>query len=220
LTPTRSPATPPRLSRTDGGRDAARSRAAILEAAERLFSEHGFDGTTMAAIGASAGLSRGAPGYFFGSKEQLYRAMLGALFEDSREVLPGLPPDADLAEILAQAVGRFNDFLARRPAFLRILEWEALAGDRRLEGLPEHLATLAMALHQLAEGLERSGGTIGGGARSLDVRHLALSLIAMCLFPLAHPALVRDIGLEPGRRFQEERQREIVDLVLYGVLPR
>jgi AcrR family transcriptional regulator len=205
LAPTRSPAVPSRPSPTDGGRNAARSRAAILEAAERLFSEHGFDGTTMAAIGASAGLSRGAPGYLFGSKEQLYRAVLGALFEDSREVLPGLPHDADLAG---------------RPAFLRILKLEALAGDRRLEGLPEHLATLAMAIHQLAEGLERSGGTIGGGARSLDVRHLALSLIAMCLFPLAHPALVRDIGLEPGRRFQEERQREIVDLVLYGVLPR
>jgi AcrR family transcriptional regulator len=174
----------------------------------------------MAAVGTAAGLSRGAPGYFFGSKEQLYRAVLGALFEDSREILPNLPPSADLAEILTQTVGRFNAFLTRRPAFLRILEWEALAGDRRLEGLPEHLATLALALQQLATGLERSGSSMGSGSHSLDIRHLALSLIALCMFPLAHPALVRDIGLDPGARFPGERQREIVELVLYGVLPR
>jgi AcrR family transcriptional regulator len=174
----------------------------------------------MAAIGTAAGLSRGAPGYFFGSKEQLYRAVLGALFEDSREILPDIPSQADLAESLTQAVGRFNAFLTRRPAFMRILEWEALAGDRRLEGLPEHLGTLALALQQVAAALEGSGSSIGGGSRSLDLRHLALSLIALCIFPLAHPALVRDIGLEPGARFPEERRREIVELVLYGVLPR
>jgi AcrR family transcriptional regulator len=209
-------------SRRDGleaGRDAARSRAAILAAAERLFAERGFEGTTVAAVGTAAGMSRGAPGYFFGSKEQLYGAVLGALLEDSREILPNVPPDADLAEILTQAVRRFNAFLTRRPAFLRILEWEALAGDRRLEGLPEHLATLALALQQLAAALERSDRGVGG-SHTLDIRHLALSLIALCMFPLAHPALVRDIGLEPGAGFPEERQREIVELVLYGVLPR
>jgi AcrR family transcriptional regulator len=174
----------------------------------------------MAAVGTAAGLSRGAPGYFFGSKEQLYRAVLGALFQDSREILPDVPPDADLAEILTRAIGRFNAFLTRRPAFMRILEWEALGGDRRLEGLPEHLATLALALQQVAAALERSGSAIGGASHPLDIRHLALSLIALCMFPLAHPGLVRDVGLEPGAQFPEERQREIVKLVLYGVLPR
>ena len=198
----------------ENGRDAERSRAAILDAAETLFAERGFEATTLAAVGAAAELSRGAPGYFFGSKEQLYRAVLGRLFESSREVLPGRAPDAGVAQALEEAIGRFTAFLAERPAFLRILEWEALSGDRRMGGLPEHLATLALALRQLSDGLELVG------RQSLDPRHLVLSLIALCLFPLSHPSLVRDLGLDSGPGFAEARARHIVDVVLYGLLPR
>ena len=57
-------------------RDADRSRAAILDAAETLFAEHGFDAVTMAQVGAAAGVSRGTPGYFFGTKEALYRVVI------------------------------------------------------------------------------------------------------------------------------------------------
>ena len=67
------------------GRDATRSRRAILEAAERLFADRGFEGTSLGAIAAAAGLSRGTPSYFFGNKEELYRAVLEQLFAE-REV--------------------------------------------------------------------------------------------------------------------------------------
>jgi TetR/AcrR family transcriptional regulator len=197
-----------------GARDAERSRTAILDSAERLFAERGFDGTTLAAVGSAAGLSRGAPAYFFGSKERLYRAVLGRLFESSRDVLPTETPDGDLREELTEGVRRLTAFLVARPAFLRILEWEALSGDSRLLGIPEHLATLGAAMRRLADGLERAGRD------SLDARHLVLSLIALNLFPHSHPALVRDLGLDPGPSFLEDRARHTVDLVLYGVLPR
>ena len=48
-------------------RNATRSRAAILDAAERLFAERGYDATSLTEVGAAAGVSRGTPGYFFGS---------------------------------------------------------------------------------------------------------------------------------------------------------
>jgi TetR/AcrR family transcriptional regulator len=198
----------------DGRRNAERSRSAILDAAEAVFAERGFEGAAMAAIGSAAGLSRGAPGYFFGSKEQLYRAVLGRLFEISGETVGGAVPDANLPESMADAIGRLTTFVDERPAFLRILEWEALSGDRRLSGIPEHLATLAVALRQVSAGLQLVG------RESLDTRHLVLSLIALCLFPQSHPALVRDLGLDPGPGFAEARTRQIVDLVLFGLLPR
>ncbi|HLB20987.1 MAG TPA: helix-turn-helix domain-containing protein, partial [Solirubrobacteraceae bacterium] len=62
-------------------RDAQRSRRALLAAATRSFAERGYDGVSMSEIGHAAGLSRGAPGYFFGSKEQLYGAVLASVFE-------------------------------------------------------------------------------------------------------------------------------------------
>lgn len=47
-------------------------RNAILAAAEELFSEKGFEGTTMQEISERAGLSKGAVYLYFKSKEELY----------------------------------------------------------------------------------------------------------------------------------------------------
>src|ERR1700742_962494 len=62
-------------------RDGERSREAILGAAESLFAEHGFDGVSLGQIAAESGLSRGTPSYFFGSKAELYEAVLARAFE-------------------------------------------------------------------------------------------------------------------------------------------
>lgn len=50
------------------GRD---TRARILDAAERLFADHGFNGASMRAITAEAGANVAAAHYHFGSKEAL-----------------------------------------------------------------------------------------------------------------------------------------------------
>jgi AcrR family transcriptional regulator len=56
--------------------DATRRR--ILEAAERLFLEHGFDGTSLRMLTGTAGVNLAAVNYHFGGKEDLFRAMLAA----------------------------------------------------------------------------------------------------------------------------------------------
>ena len=43
-------------------RNPERSRAAILDAAERLFAEQGYDAASLTQVGAAAGVSRGTPG--------------------------------------------------------------------------------------------------------------------------------------------------------------
>ena len=69
----------------DKERNAARSREAILDAAEELFADRGYDATSLTDVGAAAGVSRGTPGYFFGGKEQLYRAVLERCLERVRQ---------------------------------------------------------------------------------------------------------------------------------------
>ena len=66
-------------------RDAERSRAAILDAAESLFAAQGYDATSLTQVGAAAGVSRGTSGYFFGSKSELYQAVLDRCFAEVRE---------------------------------------------------------------------------------------------------------------------------------------
>ena len=52
---------------------AEQTRAAIIEAALRLFREAGYEATTMRAIAREAGVSTGNAYYYFGSKEELIR---------------------------------------------------------------------------------------------------------------------------------------------------
>jgi AcrR family transcriptional regulator len=53
---------------------AARTRSNIIDAALRLFREHGYEATTMRAIAAEAGVSVGNAYYYFESKQHLIQA--------------------------------------------------------------------------------------------------------------------------------------------------
>ena len=57
-------------------RSAAATKTRILDAAEALFMEHGFEATSLRSITAAAGVNLAAVNYHFGSKEELFQAVL------------------------------------------------------------------------------------------------------------------------------------------------
>src|SRR6266513_6418043 len=61
------------LSETRG---AAATKERILDAAEGLFMEHGFEATSLRSITATAAVNLAAVNYHFGSKEELFQAVL------------------------------------------------------------------------------------------------------------------------------------------------
>ena len=199
------------------GRDPDRSRAAILDAAEKLFASKGFEATSLEEIGRDAGLSRGTPRYFFGSKEDLYRTVLERVFTDAREWIArgraaavGAAPEV----VISEAVGSYIDFLASRPAFVRLAEWEALTGGRFFGETPPHLAFVRDGLAAVGEELTR------GTLRPADPAQILIDIVALCFFPLAHAdSLLKALGVDPfSPAFLETRKRHVVDLVLRGLL--
>ena len=66
-------------------------RQAILDAAKRLFPQHGFDGISMEAIAAEAGVSKLTIYSHYGDKDALFRATITAKCEEM------LPPALFLA---------------------------------------------------------------------------------------------------------------------------
>jgi AcrR family transcriptional regulator len=101
---------------SDRERNPARSRAAILDAAENLFASKGFAATSLSEVGTAAGVSRGTPGYFFGSKADLYQAVLDRAFAEVREAVRAgraraLASNQTADAILAGAVSDYFDFL-------------------------------------------------------------------------------------------------------------
>jgi len=196
-------------------RDAARSRQAILDAAERLFAERGYEATTMADIGSAAGLSAGAPAYFFQSKEELYRAVLGRAFEETSSLIRAWRlGETDPEQAVKDAISSYIDFLGARPSFVRLVIRDALEGGRHLQGLPEHLAAIGEALPRLID--EQGRGHLREG---IDPAHLLLSGISLCWFPMVAVALTRDLGFQiESAEFLEARKQQVNELLLRGAL--
>jgi TetR/AcrR family transcriptional regulator len=201
----------------DKARNPDRSRAAILDAAERLFAELGYDATSLTQVGAAAGVSRGTPGYFFRSKAELYQAVLDRSFaEVSDAVRAGraraLASNESADTILAGAVSDYFDFLAARPNFVRLIEREALNGGRIPDGV-SHISAGQEALAAISAELGLDDSESGEAAQ------LLLSIISLCWFPMIHGRTVAPavgVRLENSEQL-DQRKRHVIGLVLHGL---
>src|SRR3954471_8130643 len=92
----------------DGRRSEARGtgRERLLEAAERVFAEHGYRGASVDRVAAAAGVTKGAVYWSFGSKEELFFALLDERVDRRVRELMGLTESASREEETAGAVGR------------------------------------------------------------------------------------------------------------------
>jgi len=169
-------------------RDAERSRTAILGAAEAQFAERGFDAVSLGQIAAAAGLSRGAPSYFFGSKERLYQAALEQAFGDREEAtrdacrpLVGWASTGGSASLrgpMSEAVEGYLEFLLRRPSFLKLIQREELAGGTRLRGVPRESRAIEEAFEAvLSVAIKRE-------AKGFSVADAVLVFVSLTFSPL------------------------------------
>ena len=201
-----------------GSRNPERTRSAILDAAEQLFADRGYGATSLSDVGALAGVSRGTPGYFFGAKAELYRAVLDRCFAEvrlavqsgrERALASGKSPD----EILAGAVGEYFDFLVAHPRFVRLIERAALQDDELPAGIPPGLAAGQEALAAIAAELGLDASPSGEAAQ------LLLSIVSLCWFPVVHahtvvPAVGVDLSTAEGL---EQRRQHVVALTISGL---
>jgi AcrR family transcriptional regulator len=175
-------------------RDAERSRGAILRAAETSFAERGFSGASLNGIAAAAGLSRGAPNYFFGSKQGLYLATLEKAFADREAAaadacLPlhrwaegsadRVPP---LERPLRRAVSGYLDFLLERPSFATLLLREELDGGSRLRQVRRESQAVEAAFAAVRSVARQRG------LKQFDPRQAVLVFVSLTFSPVAQRA--------------------------------
>jgi AcrR family transcriptional regulator len=119
-----------------GDRRSNETRERILQAAAQQFSECGFDGAKFREIGDIAGVSFQSIRYHFGSKEQLWEAVVEQLSNDAEDAilhheqaLAGLPGKQQLrAQVRAMVA-----YQAAHPLLQRILLREAMKGSARYQ---------------------------------------------------------------------------------------
>jgi AcrR family transcriptional regulator len=164
------------------GVTATETRERLLRAAADAFAERGYDGTRVADIASSAGVSNGALYAHFGSKAEL---LVGALRAHGRRHLADMfaaDPGRSVAEMLL-ATGRR---LRRRPDAGGSLLVEALVAARRDEDVArpmrDYMGERADWLTQLIRTAQASG--------ELDQDVSAEALAHFCLLLTMGSALV------------------------------
>lgn len=163
-------------------RDQGSSRTAILDAATEVFMEAGFSGARVDEISRRAHANKAMIYYHFGSKQNLYQAVLLRLFEGILDEIlrlreSNLGPEARLRSLYT-GVARH---LEERPALPPIILREILAGGKGMDA--EASRTLGQILGFVSETLLE--GTRSGAFRTVHPLLFHLSMLGPLLLHFA-----------------------------------
>ena len=134
------------------------TRAKVLAAARRLFSEHGYEGATIRDIAAAAGMSTGAVFANFSDKSDLFREIMAQdmaqLAEAMREAAArGRGAEDALQKMFAAGYAFYKTQLPLARAAFSV-SWSPDDGPA-LRGAPKVAEILELIAEQLALGIDR-----------------------------------------------------------------
>jgi TetR/AcrR family transcriptional regulator len=136
-------------SRGGRTRDARFARVAILDAAEAVFAQHGFDGARVEAIANASGYNSGLLFRYFGDKLGLYAEVLKRADQEMSALLarvfaPGLSDDTITSDanlfrgFLRTTFGAVFDYMVDHPHFMRMVNWEQAEGWQTFAKMASH----------------------------------------------------------------------------------
>jgi AcrR family transcriptional regulator len=167
---------------------ASGTREAILDAARKRFAGHGYDGATIPAIAADAGVDPALVHHFFGTKERLFAAAVR---------LPVVPGEL-ISSALAAGAGDPGGSLGEHLVLTALRAWDIAEIRDTFLGLLRSAATSDQALIMLREFVtEAIVGRLSAAAGTADpaqARYRA-ALVASQVVGLAIARQV--LGLEP-----------------------
>lgn len=182
----------------------------LVEAAVELFSQKGYDGTSVRALSALADANLGAITYHFGSKETLYDVALGSVIEPIREIIVDAASSVGPPLLRIERVVRvFFQNLNVHPAFPKLMSHQ-LAGSRPL---PEPVRNVIQKNIQTMTDLI-SEGQQDGSIRDGNARDMAFSIIAQPMW-LALAGRVLQEGADLDQDDPETRGRIVESVVQF-----
>jgi TetR/AcrR family transcriptional regulator len=210
--------------------DAEGAREAILNAAEEVFAEHGFDGARVDAIAARAGYNKSLIFQYFGDKLNLYAEMLKSADRQGRGLQEQLfallledetiATDACKFRTFLETVARgLFDYLAENPRIVRIFLWEQAEGWQTYAKIASQLDTEDIAQFEEVFARARSAGLLRSNVDPLVVIMMAMQ---MAMSYLTSGPLYQTLLL-PGRDASapdmlEQGRKLIAEFIVHGML--
>jgi AcrR family transcriptional regulator len=182
-------------SRTEAG-VASPTAEAIQAAALKLFARSGFDGTSLQEIAKAAGVRHPLIHYHFGTKEDLWCAVMDRLFGELKRnflTLSEVTMDLTALQSLKLICRAFVQVTARSPERILIVRHELWANSPRISWLLENHV---MPVHRFIDGVAERA-IAEGSLKNIPAPHFSHLLIgAATSFFLARPFIQEVYGID------------------------
>ena len=201
----------------------ADKRVSILDAAEKLFSELGYEGASTRQIAKEAGANMAMINYYFGSKEGVFMEIMGQRVSDFKHQLKEINEmEATVMEKLLLVVERYATRILCNLTFHKMMQRELSLPQR-----PEMFSTIKSAMLEnmsviegiITEGIEE------GTFRKVDVRMLIATVMGTISNVAISPSKITsgtslDINVKKDRKLITERLiTHLKDLVTIYLTP-
>ena len=166
---------PVKRPRTRPTRDEVRDR--ILDAASKVFAAEGFAGATIDAIGQAAGFTKGAVYSNFGSKDELFLALLDREFEIRGEQIATALESGGDTTAAAQALSRsvLDSVHDHADYYVLFVEyWLRAVRDPQLRG--RLIARRRAAAAEQADNFAGSAATVASGRPMAELAQLVVTM--------------------------------------------
>jgi len=169
-------------------RDAERTQLTILAAGEDEFADKGLAGARVDAIAEQAGANKRMLYYYFGSKEDLYVAVLERAYGEMRQAENGLNlANLEPLDAIRRLVEFKFDYYRDHPRMIRLLAGENMQKAtflKRSRRLREMQNSLDIVLHAVLEAGEKKGLVKPG----IDPLQLYISIAGLSYFYFSNAA--------------------------------
>ncbi len=178
----------------------------IIETAEKLFADKGFDGTSVRDIAEEAGVNVAMISYYFGSKEKLLEALFTYRAEGTTKKLESMLEDKKLDPL--EKVNMMIDFFIEKfhtqHCFHKIMMREQVASQRTATS--DLIMRLKKHNQQLVKQLIQEGQKSGDFDKNIDIPILMGTLIGTVSHMVATQHFYREINnlqSMPDEQFQK-----------------
>lgn len=188
------------------------TRALLVDAALRVFAEHGYEEATVEDIAAAAGYSKGAYYFHFASKEDIFLELLEQWTSEQTERLKAFDEVTPAAAAILETLEAFLSYGEREIAWPRLLV-EFWAQARRHEAIRRGLGQAYAAWRRLLAQAFRRAAHSGLLSPQLDPDDAARLVLA------THDGVVVEACIDPEAARKVSMRRVLGALLAYLASP-
>lgn len=189
---------------------AQRTRKEVLSAALQVFAEVGYEAATLREIANRVGIAHGLIRHHFGSKEEVWCAIVDQAVDRYAEALTpytATSPDskADYLASIKSAIRGAISVSSQHPEVIRLLIYEGIKGGERLEYMLNKFASLGEMMATPFKSVQALGYLRQFNDSTFFLFLLTAGFSPFALSPLSNSLIANDLFSAKQVKLHEER---------------